>query len=615
MRFLVIVVLFGFAVAGSAFLAKVGMRGSVEAELAESARQVLEKAGFAEVKVEFDHLDGALSGTVDRPGDVDRVLGLLKTAVPAAHWPEAAETGISIRPTLPPKLTAVRREGSDEVGLGGVLSSLDDNGRALLGSRLHSLPGIAKVDNAVTLDPMVLPFPELAEFISLASGLLTHDGPVEVSLDETALTVSGTVPNAGLKTSLLELASRIGADSIDDRITVKPPATFTRTADLKITRNRFGVVLNGVYPSEPDRAALLALFRKAGPSLSVTDRIQIGENCGPAVWQESLETIIPALLAALTGELTAEFTAGQVRVSGVAPDEAARRELLEQLSSLTQPPGGEPLKLETEIHVEGERVVTSVELTAVYEGGLLALKGRLPEPAIVAAIEARLQDKMPDLLVKNEVSASPEAVGDEWAAGLVEFFAEALGRISIGTFTFKDGVLDLEGRTIALPDRQLIQNLAVNLLPPRFKVQNRLLHADQPFPKPVLQPEQRTRLAEALKPLPVYFEKNSEILAEKEKPKVASIAEAVKGAGAEVSLVITGFADNIGDADRNKELSLRRAESVRAELIRLGLPEASLGVASEGEDVSRVSRSELWKSRRVEVTLKPSETETARPNP
>lgn len=613
MRFLVIVVLFGFAVAGSSFLAMLGMRGSVEAELAEKAGRILAESGYPEVRIEFDHLEGSLSGSVERPGDVAKVVGLLKTGVAAAHWPEAGDTSILIRPTLPPKLTVVRSRDRDEVRLAGVLSALEDNGRALLGSRLHSLPGVATVDNEVTLDPMVLAFPELAEFISLASGLLAHPGPVEISLGEGVLSVSGTVPNDGLKSSLLELASRVGSASVEDRILVKPPATYTRTADLKITRNRFGVVLNGLYPSEEERTELLALFREADSPLPVTDRLQIGDNCGPAVWQESLSAIVPALLANLTGELTAEFTADQIRVSGVAPDEGARQGLLDRLAPLAGKPGGAGMKLETEIRIEGETAVTAVELVVEYKGGLLVVEGKLPDPEIVRAIEARIKERMPDLLVKNEVSEAPEAAGDEWTAGLVEFLAEALGRISSGTFTFKDGVLDLEGRTVALPDRQVIQNLAVNLLPTRFKIQNRLLHADQPFPKPVLQPEQLTRLTESLKPLPVYFEKNSEILEDEERRKVDSIAGAVKGAGADVSLLITGFADNIGDAERNRELSLRRAETVRAELIRLGLPEASLEVASQGEDVSRVSRSELWKSRRVEVIPKVPEAPRATP--
>ncbi len=60
---------------------------------------MLAEAGYAEVLVEFDHLEGSLSGTVDRPADVAKVIELLKARVPAAHWPEAGDTAISIRPT------------------------------------------------------------------------------------------------------------------------------------------------------------------------------------------------------------------------------------------------------------------------------------------------------------------------------------------------------------------------------------------------------------------------------------------------------------------------------------------------------------------------------------
>jgi len=612
MRFLVILLLFGFAVAGSAFLAKVGLRGTVEAELQEKALSGLRERGFGAVVVKFDHLHGALSGTVDRPDDIAKVVNLLRETVPAAHWPEASDTAITIRPTLPPKLAVSRGEGSDVIEITGVLSQLDDAGPSLLGSRLHVLPGVAKVNNAITLDPMVLSFPELAEFVSLASGLLTHEGPVRVSLFDGRLSLDGTVPNDGLKSSLLDLATRIGT-KVDDHIRVKPPTTYTRVSELKITRNRFGVILSGVFPTEEDRKSLLEVLHKTSPSLAVTDRIEVVGHCGPAVWQSTLPEIVPVLLANLSGEMTAEFSADQIRVSGMTLNQSARQGLLERFSSLTRPASGQALELDAEIHIEGEAAATAVELTAVYEGELLILKGKLPKPEIVAAIEARIRDTLPKVLVKNEVEAAADGADDEWASGLVELFAEALSRVSKGTFTFKDGVLDLEGRTVALPDRQLVQNLAVNLLPPRFKVQNRLLHADQPFPKPVLQPEQRTRLAEALKPLPIYFEKSSEILEEKEKPKVQSIADLVKGAGAEVSLVVTGFADNIGDAEQNKALSLRRAASVRAELLRLGLPEAALEVASKEEDVSEISRSERWKSRRVELSLKPSGT--AKPTP
>jgi len=241
----------------------------------------------------------------------------------------------------------------------------------------------------------------------------------------------------------------------------------------------------------------------------------------------------------------------------------------------------------------------------------LILFGRLSDPAIGAAIQKALSGRLPDVSVKSEiVGGAGEA---DWFARLPEFFAEVLPRVSTAKFTLSEGILDLEGRTIALPDRQIIQNLAVNTVPGTIRVHNRLLHADQPFPKPALLPEDRTRLAETLKPFAIYFDKASDILKEEEKAKVSSIHEAIQAAGSDVELVVTGFSDNVGNSASNEELSLRRAGNVRAELVRLGLPEASLSLASIEEDVSDVPRSEKWKARRVEVSLKPAKSTRSEP--
>ncbi len=604
MRFLAIFLLFLFAVAGSAFVAQVGLRGSVEEELGRKSLELLSGAGFGGVTVAFDHLDGSLSGTVDRPEDVATVVRLLREGVPTAYWPEPEATRIGIRPTLPPRLTVSREEDSDRVRVEGALALAEDAGRSLLGSRLHALPDVAGVDNEAKLDAMVRPFPKMAEFASLASGILAHPGAAEVVLLEGKLAVSGTVPNEGLKKGLLDLAAQIGAESLDDGIRVKPPQTFTRVAELRLTRNRFGVVLGGVLPSEADRVALLELFRAADAKLLVTDRIEVSDTCAPAAWQERLAEAIPALLAGLGGEMTAEFGETQIRVSGTATDDKARQTFLDRLVPLrTGPPAFE---LVADIATEGGSRESAVSLTAVYEGGLLVLSGKVSDPGFATALEAKLKGPLPDTIIKNELETVPATPGDAWTAGLAEFFAETLPRLSAGKFVFQDGVLDLEGRTVSLPDRQVVQNLAVNLLPPAFKIQNRLLHADQPFPKPTLLPEARIKLAETLKALPIYFDKNSDALQEEGKAKVASVAEAVKAAAAEIDLVVTGFADNVGNAASNERLSLRRAAAVRAELVRLGLPEAAISVVSEGEDVSDVPSSERWKSRRVEVSPKPA---------
>ncbi len=602
MRFLAILLLFCFAVAGAAFLAKVGFRGEVEEELRSRSLVVLAEAGFDGVEVSFDHLDGHLGGTVDRPEDVAAVVALLREKVPAAYWPEREGAAIGVRPTLAPEISVSRAEGSDSVRIGGRLAVHEDAGRSLLGSRLHALPGVGKVENALQLDPMVLAFPKMAEFASLASELLAHSGAAEVALREGKVALSGTVPNEGLKRGLLDLAGRTGAAAVDDAIRVKPPASFTRWSELKVTRNRFGMTLGGVLPTEADRAALRGLFAGAGGGQVASDRLEVAGDCGKSAWQDWIGGIVPMLMESLGGEMTAEFTRTQIRVSGTARDEEVRQALLDRLAALK----GEAVELVADLSTERGGAASPVALSAVYEGGLLVLSGTLPDPGFVTALEGALERVLPDRSVKSELEAVPAGPDDAWVGRLTAFFVEALPRLDVGKVTLKDGNVDLEGRTLALPDRQTVQNLAVNTFPAGFRIHNRLLHPGQAFPKPALLPEERTRISETLKSLPVYFDKNSEVLKEEEGAKVASMAEALKEAKGQIELLVTGVSDNIGNSERNGQLSLRRAESVRGELVRLGIPEAGVSVEAVEEDVSRIARSEQWKSRRVEVSLKPA---------
>ena len=62
-----------------------------------------------------------------------------------------------------------------------------------------------------------------------------------------------------------------------------------------------------------------------------------------------------------------------------------------------------------------------------------------------------------------------------------------------------------------------------------------------------------------------------------------------------------------GNAEYNKQLSMRRANSVVEALVSLGLDREKIEIKSKGEDVSGVSQNQLWKSRRVEVSLAPLE--------
>lgn len=605
MRFVAIILLFCVTVGGSALLAKFWLRDSVETEMEERARVVLGEAGFEGVQIKLDHLTGSLSGYVESPEEIGKVIFILREKLPAAYWPTEAETHLTIRPTLQPWLRVTRISGSDEAKVEGVLSANEEAGRTLLGSRLHAIPGIGKIDNLLTLDPKHLAFPKMVEFASLASGLLAHSDVAEISLRDGVIKITGTVPNDGIKAGLIEIAGQISpADPIDE-ITVKLPDTFLRVSDLKITRNRFGIVLTGTLPSETDRGALLSTLNGLTPAPEITDRLVVSTDCSKAVWQNHLPQILPALLNGLTGEMTAEFTSTQIRLHGTAPDEASVKMIEAGMSPFVAEQPAIEIVTEIANKTKGPADSEGIPLRAVYEGGLLVISGALPDTSIVAGITDRLAAVLPTVTIKSEIEVSPASPGGEWRSQLPEFFAEALSRIKSGTFTFSGNHLVMEGRTIALSDRQILQNIAVNTVPATYTIDNQLVHADQPIPKPELLPEVRSQLNASLKQLPAYFDTSSEVLKSEEKVKIASIAEMLKKTGAAFELVVTGFSDSVGNAESNRQLSLRRANAVMEELVRLEISKESMATASVVENVSDRPRSEKWKARRVEVSLKP----------
>lgn len=606
MRFLVIIILFIFAVIGSVVLAKFTLRSDLEAELQARALVALAEAGYEGVEVKFDHLNGSLGGYVESPDATEKVVTLLREKLPTAYWPDAAATAITIRPTLPPWLVVTRKAGSNKAKIEGVLATSEEEGRSLLASRLHALPGIGEIENDITFDPRQVPFPKMAEFASLAAGLLAHSEVAEVSLKDGKLKIDGTVPNDGIRASLLDLAEGITTEGTVDQIVVKVPDTFLRTADFKLTRNRFGVTLNGTLPNEADKAAVIASLNAIEPAPAISDRVAVAADRAPAPWQGTLPSVLPVLLQGLSGEMTAEFSEKQIRLLGVSPDEATFRTMEAGLAPLGAIEPALEIVADITIAASATGPGAGQTMLAVYEGGLLVLSGKLSDEELPAKIEGKLKELIPDLSVKNEVETIPAAPGHEWISRLPEFFAETLARMKTGTFRFEENQLTMEGRTLALSDKQILQNIAVNTVPTNFTIQNDLLHVDAPVPKPPLTPELRETLTTALKEFPVYFDAGSEILKAEEKAKVTSIVETLKKANADLSLVVTGVSDHRGNAERNRELSLKRADAVVAEFERLELDVTAIETAALVENVSNVPRSQQWKARRVDVSLKPA---------
>ena len=135
----------------------------------------------------------------------------------------------------------------------------------------------------------------------------------------------------------------------------------------------------------------------------------------------------------------------------------------------------------------------------------------------------------------------------------------------------------------------------------------------QPAQAPVAEPEPAPQPAPAVEPPPppvvrnflVFFDFDKSALTPEAMSIVASAADAAKQA-APIRIELTGHADRSGPRSYNQGLSQRRADAVSAELTRLGIPPADIGISARGEDDPLVLTPDGVRepqNRRVEIFL------------
>jgi OOP family OmpA-OmpF porin len=81
----------------------------------------------------------------------------------------------------------------------------------------------------------------------------------------------------------------------------------------------------------------------------------------------------------------------------------------------------------------------------------------------------------------------------------------------------------------------------------------------------------------------VFFDWNKSTLTAEAKKIIADAVAHAKGTGAK-AVKVTGFTDRSGSPQYNLGLSVRRAEAVQAEMVRLGVPATNIQIEGKGEE-------------------------------
>lgn len=441
----------------------------------------------------------------------------------------------------------------------------------------------------------------------------------KAGLSDAALTISGDAgDNAGYQAALAALKQLPAGLSLAKAEIAPPviaPYTWSATYDGKT------LTLEGFVPSEEARAALIAAAKEAAPGATIVDRLQIARGAP----RDFLETAKATL--GLFGKLGAGkigLSDQQISLSGVAKIGESADAALAWLKGLL--PGGFSLRGEIGAAEQHPYVFSAKK----GEDGKIAIEGFAPGEAARAAAMA---------------AANAAGSGVSGAAALatglptaIDFGASTnLGFAALAKLKSGEMILGEDGLTIrGIGDQGPVDAIRAMLssLPAGVRIKLADLTAlagaaPQPPPPPPAPQPAATPAPAASAPAPrrpltaeeeacqkqmvdrlaqntIKFRTASDEIEAESTSVIDDLAGVLRNC-ASVKVEIAGHTDNVGAPEMNKDLSLRRAQSVAKALEGKGIAGDRMSAAGYGEErpvASNETAQGRAQNRRTEFVVK-----------
>jgi outer membrane protein OmpA-like peptidoglycan-associated protein len=534
-------------------------RPGIERDLEARARHAMAQSGFGWAKIAFQGRDAALSGLAPEEG-----------APAAAHDALARLWGVRVvenKTELTPKIDdytwSARRRGH-RVRITGYAPSGAAQ-QAIMGVAKASLPGFEVTDKMTVARGVPAADTWLAG-VSFALKQLSELKRGEVSLDGLELSVAGDAEDItsykGIKSALANglpkgIKLRAGA--------IRPPKVSPFVWKAHWENNR--LQLSGYVPSDALRETLMTAA-KAGPAAAnVADGMEPGEGA-----PEGLATAATAAMRELTRleSGTAEFKDANLIIAGVAADDTTARAVRAALQAAMPP---------------------SIKLTQQITSRTITLPPLPPPPPPARDLQPHAaqvpapQAPAPQSAAQVEPPAPPKQVTLP----------------ALPPPPPLPPARDLQPRAAApeapqpAPDPQI--TLPALELPPPALPSAAQLQAE------ACQTKLRTLTTSGQ----ILFPTGSAALAPASFPTLDKLAEAA-GTCPGLRISIEGHTDSEGTAAFNERLSVRRAQTVAAYLIRHGVKAANLkavGFGNRHPVAPNDTPENMARNRRIEFTVRP----------
>jgi OOP family OmpA-OmpF porin len=404
------------------------------------------------------------------------------------------------------------------------------------------------------------------------------------------------------------LASLYGVRVVNNRAGLLDKADkFVWTASRRSNRIR----LTGFAPNINARQAILGVTRASFPGLEVVDRTTLARGAPPTdVWLAGVSFILKQLTSIKAGGHGRLEDLG-ISLYGEAEDVAGYLAIKQALA------GGLPKGLKVLEDGVTAPVVSPYAWEAKRIGGRLVLTGYVANDKLRAEIVEAAKGSSAGVEVVDEMQPG-EGAPQGWAAA-VSAALHGLARLEDGSAQMQDAALTVSGLA---PDAATADAVRAELraaLAAKIKFIDHIRAKEPPPPPPPKEAEApapgvvakakacEEEMAEQVAKGTILFALSSAELDSVSFPTLDKLAETAKACPG-MTIEVAGHASAEGDPEANRQLSLRRAQSVAAYLARAGVEQGQLHAVGYGATrpvAPNDTAENMARNRRIEFTVRP----------
>lgn len=228
-------------------------------------------------------------------------------------------------------------------------------------------------------------------------------------------------------------------------------------------------------------------------------------------------------------------------------------------------------------------------------GGRVVASGVVPDEATRSAVIARLRELYGAERVVDQLSLGPVVAPPNWGQHMLRLISPALKQVSHGQLSVQGQTVDVRGEVGNEALRQQVVSELAQALNPTYSVRNGLR----------VSAREQAMVDQALAQRTVAFEAGSAMLRPEGLQVIEEMAKAILQVQAR-RIEVIGHTDAQGHRPGNISLSLARAQAVRDQLVRLGVPADKLFTSGMGPDqpvASNDTEAGRARNRRIEFRV------------